>query len=55
MAGFHSVIWSARATPSALDAPAPFTGPASPISPSLVYWKDEAGGQSFVTEKDLIS
>jgi len=50
MSEFHSLIESARNTRKALDEP---TG--KKTSPTLVYWKDEAGEHSFVTEQNLIS
>ncbi len=50
MSEFHSLIESARATRKALDAPA-----SEATSPTLVYWKDETGEHSFVTEQNLIS
>ncbi|MCI2956765.1 hypothetical protein MN032_03580 [Agromyces atrinae] len=49
---FHSLIESARATRKALDRSAPTD---AATSPTLVYWKDETGEHSFVTEKNLIS
>jgi len=49
---FQSLIDSARATRAELDAPASATNAASP---TLVYWKDEMGEHSFVTEKKLIA
>lgn len=52
MSEFHSLIESARTTRKALETSAPTNGA---TSPTLVYWKDEAGEHSFVTEKDLIS
>lgn len=52
MSEFHSLIESARATRTALDASAPLNGA---TSPTLVYWNDETGEHSFVTEKNLIS
>lgn len=50
MSEFHSLIESARATRKALDAAAE-----EKTSPTLVYWKDETGEHSFVTEQDLLS
>lgn len=50
MRDFHSLIEAAQATRKALDAPA-----AEATSPTLVYWKDETGEHSFVTEQKLIS
>lgn len=50
MREFHSLIESARNTRKALDEPA-----GEKTSPTLVYWKDEAGEHSFVTEQNLIS
>lgn len=50
MREFHSLIESARNTRKALDEPA-----GEKNSPTLVYWKDEAGEHSFVTEQNLIS
>lgn len=50
MSEFHSLIDAARATRTALDAPAD-----AATSPTLVYWKDETGEHSFVTEQDLIA
>lgn len=52
MSEFHSLIESARATRKALEASVPANGAASP---TLVYWKDETGEHSFVTEQNLIS
>lgn len=52
MSEFHSLIESARATRTALDASVPLNGS---TSPTLVYWKDETGEHSFVTDKNLIS
>ena len=46
------VIDSARATREALEIPTP---PAASASPTLIYWSDEMGERSFVTEKNLIS
>ncbi|MHA7987818.1 hypothetical protein ACX9R5_18650 [Rathayibacter sp. CAU 1779] len=48
---FQSLIESARTTRAELDAPASGNGGASP---TLVYWKDELGEHSFVTQKQLI-
>ncbi|UOR00393.1 hypothetical protein MUN77_09430 [Leucobacter allii] len=50
MSEFHSLIESARNTRKALDEPA-----GEKTSPTLVYWKDETGEHSFVTEQNLIS
>lgn len=47
MKGFHSLIESARNTRKELDAPQR----ASDSEPTMVYWKDEAGTHSFVTEQ----
>lgn len=47
---FHSLIESARATRNALDTPTNGTD-----SPTLVYWQDETGEHSFVTERNLIT
>jgi hypothetical protein len=52
MREFHSFIESARTTRAALEASGPADGA---TSPTLVYWKDETGEHSFVTEKNLIS
>lgn len=52
MRDFHSLIDSAQATRDALDAPA---ATSSFSSPTLVYWRDETGEHSFVTEQNLIS
>ena len=49
---FQSLVDSARATRTELDAPASNRGGSSP---TLVYWKDEMGEHSFVTEKNLIT
>lgn len=50
MSEFHSFIESARATRKGLDEPA-----GEKNSPTLVYWQDEAGERSFVTEKNIIA
>lgn len=47
MKGFHSLIESAERTRKALEAP----HENSDREPTLVYWKDEAGTHSFVTEQ----
>ena len=47
MKGFHSLIESAEKTRKELDAPQA----ASDSEPTLVYWKDEAGTHSFVTDQ----
>ena len=47
MEGFHSLVESAKRTRGALDSPSQDDSTA----PTLVYWKDEAGEHSFVTEK----
>ncbi|TCC30139.1 hypothetical protein [Kribbella speibonae] len=52
MSEFHSLIESARTTRKALETSEPTNGT---TSPTLVYWKDETGEHSFVTEKNLIS
>ena len=52
MSEFHSLIESARATRKALETSGPTNGA---TSPTLVYWKDETGEHSFVTEQNLIS
>ena len=52
MSEFHALIASAKATRTALDAPESETNGSSP---TLVYWKDESGEHSFVTDKTLIS
>lgn len=52
MSEFHSLIESARGTRRALDTTAPTS---EQTSPTLVYWKDETGEHSFVTEQNLIS
>lgn len=48
---FQSLIESARTTRAEMEATASGTGGASP---TLVYWKDELGEHSFVTQKQLI-
>jgi hypothetical protein len=48
---FQSLIESARTTRAELDAAASGDGGASP---TLVYWKDELGEHSFVTQKQLV-
>lgn len=50
MSEFHSLIESAHSTRKALDEPA-----GQKASPTLVYWKDETGEHSFVTEQNLIT
>ncbi|MET9312103.1 hypothetical protein ABZX12_09775 [Kribbella sp. NPDC003505] len=52
MSEFHSLIESARTTRKALETSGPTNGT---TSPTLVYWKDETGEHSFVTEQNLIS
>jgi hypothetical protein len=52
MSEFHSFIESARATRKALETPSPAREKGSP---TLVYWNDETGEHSFVTEQNLIS
>lgn len=52
MTEFHSLIASARGTRKALDAPTPTVGKGTP---TLVYWKDETGEHSFVTEENLVA
>ena len=52
MREFHSLIESAKSTRAALDAPKPAKGI---DSPTLVYWKDETGEHSFVTELTLVA
>lgn len=52
MSEFHSLIESARTARKALEVSEPGDGT---TSPTLVYWKDETGEHSFVTEKNLIS
>ncbi|MGK0716479.1 hypothetical protein ACR5KS_10545 [Leucobacter sp. W1153] len=47
MEGFHSLIESAKATRRALDTPRA----EAETFPTLVYWKDETGDHSFVTEE----
>ena len=47
MKGFHSLIESAEKTRKELDAPPKASG----SEPTLVYWKDEAGTHSFVTDE----
>lgn len=49
---FHALIEAARTTREAIEASSPMSGA---TSPTLVYWKDEMGEHSFVTEEDLIS
>jgi hypothetical protein len=51
-AQFQSLIDSASATRKALDEP---TTANNEVSPTIVYWKDETGEHSFVTEKKLIA
>lgn len=51
MREFHSLIDAAKATRKNLDAPAPANGI---DSPTLVYWKDEAGDHSFITDLPLV-
>lgn len=51
MEGFHSLIDAAKKTRRTLDSSS--SGEAS--SPTLVYWRDEAGEHSFVTELALIA
>lgn len=50
MSEFHSLIESARDTRKALDEPQDEN-----VSPTLVFWQDESGEHSFVTEQDIIS
>jgi hypothetical protein len=50
MSEFHSLIESARDTRKALDEPQDEN-----ISPTLVFWQDESGEHSFVTEQNIIS
>ncbi|WP_439592018.1 hypothetical protein [Microbacterium sp.] len=52
MSEFHSLVEAAKSTRSSLEAPAPAKGG---DSPTLVYWKDEAGEHSFVTELTLVA
>lgn len=47
MAGFHSLVESAKRTRDSLESPQQEAS----VAPTLVYWKDEAGEHSFVTEK----
>ncbi|MDX2375201.1 hypothetical protein M4I32_00085 [Microbacterium sp. LRZ72] len=49
---FHSLIASAKATRQALETP---KSDHAVTAPTLVYWQDETGEHSFVTEKTLIS
>ena len=49
---FHALIDAARTTQGAIETSSPMSGA---TSPTLVYWKDEMGEHSFITEKDLIS
>jgi hypothetical protein len=51
MEGFDSLIHSAKQTLKSLQNPS--DGPST--SPTLVYWKDETGEQSFYTEKLSLS
>ena len=51
MEGFHALIEAAKRTRKALEAPSAEVMD----SPTLVYWKDEIGEHSFVTEKVLLS
>lgn len=51
MEGFSSLIESAKKTREALENPQ--LGDAA--APTLVYWKDESGEHSFVTDKVLIA
>ncbi|MBO1031388.1 hypothetical protein IPV09_08565 [Tessaracoccus sp. SD287] len=50
MSEFHSLIESAQATSKALETVTPTIG-----SPTLVFWKDETGEHSFVTEQKLLT
>lgn len=52
MREFHSLIESAKSTRAGLETPRTATGI---DSPTLVYWKDEAGEHSFVTELSLVA
>lgn len=49
MSEFHSFIDAARAARKALDEPSP-----EKSSATVVYWRDETGEHSFVTEQRLI-
>ena len=49
---FHALIDAARTTREAIETSSSMSGA---TSPTLVYWKDEMGEHSFVTEEDLIS
>ena len=51
MEGFSSLIESAKKTRQPLENPA-LDGAAAP---TLVYWRDEVGEHSFVTEKLLVA
>lgn len=51
MKGFHSLIEAAEKTRKELDLPQA----ASDNEATLVYWKDEAGTHSFVTEQVKLS
>ena len=52
MSDFHSLIESAGTTRKALETSGPTN---AATSPTLVYWKDDTGEHSFVTEKNVIS
>lgn len=52
MSEFHSLIESAQATAKALDE---IGSTSDGRSPTLVFWKDETGEHSFVTEQKLLS
>lgn len=49
---FHALVDAARSTREAIEASSPMSGA---TSPTLVYWKDDVGEHSFVTEENLIS
>lgn len=52
MSEFHSLISSAKAARKDFETPGPV---GKDKWPTIVYWQDEAGEHSFVTERDLIS
>lgn len=50
MREFHSLIDSTQTARAALDKP-----PTAKTSPTLVYWRDETGEHSFVTDREILS
>lgn len=52
MREFHALIESAKSTRASLGSPNVAT---SSGTPTLVYWRDESGDHSFVTEKQLVT